>query len=117
MGFRLDRTYTLEFEGDMAGAEVKLRSTSVATVMRIRSLSDPEELAGLLAEHVIAWNLDDKKGAPLPVTVEAILGDLEEVVLAAIVREWYKAATGATAPLDASTTAEAMALEETLAGV
>lgn len=104
MGFRLNRTYVLHFEGAMAGAEIKLRSTSVATVMRLRQSTDVPEIVGMLAEHVVEWNLEDEKGEPLPITADAILNDLEESVVAAIVREWFKAAVGVTAPLDGPST-------------
>lgn len=102
MGFRLDRTYVLQFEGAMAGAEVKIRSTSIATMMRIRQVQELSELAGLLADHLVEWNLEDEKGEPLPTTADAIMSNLEGVVLGRIAREWYRAASGVTAPLDPS---------------
>lgn len=107
MGFRLDRTYVLAFEGAMTGAHVKLRATPVGVALELRgdednSLSLPRA-AELLAEYVQEWNLDGPDGQPLPVTPEAILGDLEEVVVAKIMVEWYKAARGVTTPLDPPT--------------
>ena len=102
MGFRLDRTYVLEFEGAMEGAYVKLRATPIGVVMKIRNggWDTFAELAGLLAEYVQEWNLDGSDGAPLPITAEAILNDLEQVVFIKIISEWSKAAAGITAPLD-----------------
>src|SRR4051812_12567991 len=110
MGFRLNRTYSLEFEGAMEGAVVKLRSTTAGKVIEMRA-ADAAGLAALLADHVLEWNLEDTDGQPLPVTAEAILGGMEEVVLAAIIREWYKAATGVTAPLDGPSTDSGPSLE------
>jgi hypothetical protein len=104
MGFRLNRTYVLHFEGAMAGAEIKLRSTNVATVMKLRESNDVAEIVGMLADHVVEWNLEDEKGEPLPFTADAILHELEESMVAAIVREWFKAAIGVTAPLDGPST-------------
>lgn len=99
MGYRLNRSYVLKFEGEMEGAEVRLRSTNIATVLKMRETTDTNELVGMLVEHVVDWNLDDEKGEPLPVTVDAVLNGLEEVVVAEILLEWFKAATGVTAPL------------------
>lgn len=100
MGFRLDRTYVLEFEGAMEGAYVKLRATPVGVALELRSSVPIERAAELLADYIIEWNFDDSDGNPLPVTKEALINDLEEVVFAALIKEWYKAAVGVTAPLD-----------------
>lgn len=102
MGFRLDRSYVLEFEGAMEGAYVKLRATPLGVVMRLRDggWSTIVELADLLAEYVIEWNLDDRDDKPLPITGPAIVAELEQPVLVKIVTEWAKAAAGITAPLD-----------------
>jgi hypothetical protein len=104
MGFRLDRTYVLEFEGAMEGAYVKLKSTPVGVALEMRGgQTDAVGLnraAELLAEYVQEWNLNGSDGKALPITAEAILADLELVVIGKIMVEWYKAAVGVTAPLD-----------------
>lgn len=101
MGFRLDRTYTLEFEGAMAGAYVKIKATPVGVTMELRAAGMEKDRAiELLAQYVEEWNLDGPDGKPLPITADAIKNGLEEVVVAAILVEWYKAAVGVTAPLD-----------------
>lgn len=102
MGFRLNRTYVLEFEGAMEGAYVKLKATPVGVAMALRSGSsaDGDEVLQLLAQYVAEWNLEDENGEPLPITAEAIRANLEAPVIAKIVGEWYKAAIGVTAPLD-----------------
>jgi len=101
MGFRLNRSYTLLFEGSvLEGLEINIRATSVATVMEIREhFDDPKLLADLLAQHVTHWNWEDEDGLAVPVAAESFLA-LEEPVMAAIIKEWYRAATGVTAPLD-----------------
>lgn len=104
MGFRLNRTYVLKFSGDMDGAEVKIRSTSTETALEMRTTKDVPRMAALLADHVTEWNLDGPDGKPLPIEAGAILADLEEVVLAEIMKQWYKAAVGITAPLDDGST-------------
>ncbi len=102
MGFRLDRTYVLEFEGAMEGAYVKLRATPVGVVMKLRGgdWDTIGELAGLLADYVVEWNLEDADGEPLALDADTIMNELEQVVLVKIVTAWAKAAAGITAPLD-----------------
>lgn len=102
MGFRLDRTYVLQFEGAMEGAYIKLRATPIGTVMKLRGTDSASntELVELLADYVLDWNFEDVDGEPLPVTAEAMLAELEQVVIVKIITEWYKAAVGVTAPLD-----------------
>lgn len=105
MGFRLNRTYKLIFKGDMEGAEVKIRSTSVSSVLALREMTDDTRaMVELLATHVTEWNLERADGTPLPIEADAIMDELEEVVLAEILLQWYRAATGVTAPLDDGST-------------
>lgn len=107
MGFRLDRTYALRWDdGDLAGLEVDIRSTSVENAMFLRDAGlneSSKDLAKLLAEHVKRWNYEDEAGNPLPVAPESFLS-LEVVVMVAITRAWYRAATGVTTPLDEGST-------------
>lgn len=102
MGFRLNRTYVLAFEGAMEGAYVKLKATPIGVALELRSssASEGDEVLALLAEYVTEWNLEDEAGQPLPMTTEAIKANLEVPVVAKIIGEWYKAAVGVTAPLD-----------------
>ncbi len=108
MGFRLNRTYVLDFSGTaLDGLVVKMAATSVATAAEIRSTGEAPALADLIAANMVEWNYEDADGNPVPVEGAAIAAELEEAVLAAIAREWYKAAVGVTAPLDdASTSGE-----------
>lgn len=94
MGFSLNRTYELRWEdGDLAGLEIDIRSTSIGTQARMGD-SDAPELAQILAEHIIRWNWDDVKP-----TAEGLLS-LEQAVFTEICRQWWRAARGVTAPLD-----------------
>ncbi len=105
MGFRLNRTYVLDFAGTaLDGLEVKIGATSVATSSAIRDSQSATDLCALLAENMLEWNYADATGEVVPITAEAIGANLEESVLAKICREWYKAAVGVTAPLDESST-------------
>ena len=100
MGFRLDRTYVLEFEGNMAGAYVKLKSTPVGVALKLRAGIKVVEAIDLLTEYLLDWNLEDADGKTVPFTVEAIMAEVEEVVIAKILVEWCRASVGITAPLD-----------------
>ncbi len=118
MGFRLDRTYALRWDAgtDLAGLEVDMRSTSVATLTEIKGLrvsQDEARIAEILIGHVKRWNLEDEAGNPLPVTLESLLAQ-EPVLLAAIAREWYLAAAGVSAPLDLGSTSSDSSAEESL---
>lgn len=112
MGFRLNRTYVLDFDGTaLAGLVVKLRSTPVSAALDVAAADTDAALAGLLAEYVTEWNYEDPDGAPVPLTVEGILSNLERPVLQRICKEWYKAAVGVTAPLDGPSTSTAPSVE------
>ena len=101
MGFKLGRVYVLEFEGvpAMEGAIVKLRSPSIDTLDSLTSMKNAEVWA-VMADHVIEWNLEDADGNPIPVTVDGITQNMEPQVPTLILRHWYRAARGVTAPLE-----------------
>lgn len=100
MGFKLGRSYDLRFTGAMTGAEVSIRSTPVEVMLRLAGDITFAESAELLAEYVTDWNLDGLDDQPLKVTTADIMANMEAAVLEKVVREWYKAARGVTAPLD-----------------
>jgi|SRR6188508_330762 len=101
MGFKLGRVYVLEFEGvpAMEGAIVKLRSPSIDTLDSLTSMKNAE-VWKVMADHVIEWNLEDADGNPIPVTVDGITQNMEPQVPTLILRHWYRAARGVTAPLE-----------------
>lgn len=109
MGFKLERTYALRWDGDLAGLEVDIRGTSVAVMQEIRGLRVSAEgtevlrLAEILAAHIKRWNFEGDDGETLPITAESILAQ-EASVVSAIGREWYLAAAGVSAPLDLKST-------------
>lgn len=105
MGFRLNRTYKLKFAGDMEGAEVAIRATPISTVLALREITDDTRaMVEHLVQYVTEWNLDGPDGKPLPLETDAILDGLEEAVLAEILLQWYRAATGISSPLDDGST-------------
>lgn len=101
MGFRLGRTYVLEFgQGTyLEGAEIRLRSTPIGVTLQLEGMT-PTEAIPLLVVYLESWNLEDSAGNPLPMTEEAIKHNIEKPVLNEIARQWYRAATGISAPLD-----------------
>jgi hypothetical protein len=103
MGFRLSRVYALRFEGALEGLEVDIKATSVGTVLEMRGAENDRAMAELLAAHILRWNYENEAGEPLEPTVDNLLA-LEAVVFARIVREWHRAASGVTSPLDPPST-------------
>ncbi len=84
---------------------MKIRSTSTATMLALREMTeDTKAMVKLLADHVVEWNLETAAGEPLPITADFIMEELEEPVIAEILLQWYRAATGITAPLDDGST-------------
>ena len=100
MGFKLGRIYVLEFEGTgLEGAVVKLRSPSIDLIDTLLELERDEAYAAMI-EHVTEWNLEAADGTPLPLTLAALKAEAEPGVPMLILKEWYRAARGVTAPLD-----------------
>lgn len=101
MGFRLGRTYVLDFgQGTyLEGAEVRIRSTSIGVTFQLEELRYSEAIP-LLVEHLEGWNLEDSAGNSIPMTEEGIRQHVEKPVLVEILKQWYRAASGVSAPLD-----------------
>lgn len=100
MGYRVGRVYVLEFVGTgMEGAVIKVASPSIDTIEAIPDMKD-EQLHKTFFEHLREWNLEARDGSSLHMTVHAARAEMEPEELKLIVREWYRAARGVTAPLD-----------------
>ena len=101
MGFEVGRTFALDFgkegETDAYGAEVTVRSMSLATWLEW-SACDVEREAELLADHVVSWNLE-RGGKPVPKTKDGVLS-LDPPLMQIIAVEWAKATRGLSAPFD-----------------
>jgi hypothetical protein len=120
MGFKAKKKlYRLTFadDTDMAGLEITMASVSMATLLRMQDLSDrgPELANDMTAFHesvsiftgaMLSWNLEDDEDRPVPVTVEAVLDQDPEFILA-IIAAWTKAISGVPDPLDAGSTSGA----------
>lgn len=111
--FFLNRSYDLEFTGALAGLEIKIKNTSVATLLEVEEtqIYSPE-MAALLAANVTGWNWGNGE-EPWPITAESFLA-LERPVLRAIVDAWHKAASGVSAPLDPPSKDGGSSVEESI---
>ena len=101
MGFKLGRTYVLQFEKGsyLDGAEIRLRSANIDTVLALEELKAHDALP-VFVDHVEEWNLEDRNGNPIPIEANALRKELELPVVNRLMRDWYKAAVGVAAPLD-----------------
>lgn len=111
MGFRLETHFKLFFEDEaFIGAEVTMGRMSMREAfefdrVRFRDTADLDEfekkcedLAKIVAEHLVSWNLEDKRGRPLPTTAAAILTSQDDL-LWSLVRAYVEAVTGVPGPL------------------
>lgn len=98
MGFRLGRTYILEFdkEHQLHGVEVRTRWASIETIESLDGKTFSDSLPVLL-DHVISWNLEDENGTPIPPDdMDAVKRAFEPSVRTELVSAWMRAAWGAT---------------------
>lgn len=134
MGFQEKETvYRLEFEGDaFEGLVVKVTAPPLGVVLDIRGamtqlaqdmIGKPEEdittedlaaataaESGLLdafTEHLVAWNVEDKAGAPIPADADG-LRKVSSTLGSHIIRTWWEFVNGdVKGPLgDSSTSGE-----------
>lgn len=88
MGFRkVPVIYTLTFEGEYEGLEVRMKSTSLGKMRQILNLLDSRDdddesmngtfelidsLIELLIEQAVSWNMEDEQGRPIEFTSESL---------------------------------------------
>lgn len=107
MGYKRNpKIYHLKWEdGDYAGLEVRVRSLSLGQLVASQSGNGYDGKEGLeanitlFAERLVDWNLEAEDGTPVPPTLDAIMGEEDDLILA-IVRRWMDAISGVSAPLD-----------------
>lgn len=103
MGFKVGRTFVLDFTGtELDGAEVTFRSCSIGDLQDLYAadgVAGPDGEAVKVARFLVKWNLEDQDGAPIPATAAGLLS-LEAPAYRLVVGEWMKATKGITAPLD-----------------
>lgn len=108
------RTFVLDFEDpSFNGLEVRTRSASLGTLMRMQELmgmalgdgehvTEREEFFYHLADSVlISWNLLDEQGVPVKISPES-LAEEEWPMIRQIARAWVRAVTSVAPPLSNS---------------
>ncbi len=102
MGYRkIPRIYDLEFDGDLEGLTVRIKSIKFGKIRRLLFLMDQEDkdvevmaqITDHLAEAIVSWTLQDEHGVAVEPSPEAI-DDLDFDEVMAIVNKWLDALTG-----------------------
>ena len=109
MGYVHNRKlYHLVFDGELAGLEVTVRSSSILVFKRIAALAgreyssppseeDIEAATGLykaFAAVLVEWNLEEPEGVPVPATLDAIESQELNFVMALVIA-WMDAVASA----------------------
>jgi hypothetical protein len=108
------KVYSLRWaEGhELHGLEVSLTGLSIARLAKIQDLSGvltgdagtaeklaaADELFGEAAQCLVAWNLEDRDGNPVPATREGIAGQDVTLVMG-LLQEWVQATASVDTPL------------------
>lgn len=129
MGYRKGRrVYCITYE-DHEGLEVRAHSAPVGFFSKVMSLAelDGKSSINLTAEdiksvddvfdgfvkHLIAWNLEDEDGAPVPCTREG-LDTLELPFALELIQGWMEGTMGVSAPLGDASSSGRPSLEASL---
>jgi hypothetical protein len=117
MGYRR-KTYSLKWEEGHAlhGLEVSLTGLSIGRMTKITALAasltsddapveeklaKADELFHLMAGCLVAWNLEDEQGEPVPASYEG-LADQDADLVAGIAFAWMETAVSVDTPLPES---------------
>lgn len=100
MGYvRKARIYRLVFdEGDMAGFECRLRSTSFESIISSTGIQYDVEV---LAEALVDWNLERADGTPVPVSLDSVRAQ-DPGFINAVMKAYSDAIFGVPGPLGES---------------
>lgn len=110
------KLYKLVFaqDTDMAGLEVTMSSVSMGALLRLQEMAGRadeiakdmaqfREIVAVFAGAMLGWNLDDDFDHPVPVTVDGILTQDPDFIMA-IIGEWIKAISAVPDPLGVGST-------------
>jgi len=103
---RIPTIYTLEFDGELEGLTVRMKSIKFGKVRQLVALMDDdnselesmEQIAVELADAIVSWDFEDEDGQPIPVS-KAAVDDLEFGEVMAITNKWLDQITGPTRDL------------------
>lgn len=122
MGYTPKRkTFHLDFAGtDFEGLTVSVRGLNTGQYLDLWEAKTEAEAGGetgrvlyLLAEQLLAWNIEDDLGQPVLPTLDGIKSQDLELNLA-IVNAWTTAMAGVPAPLEPSSSDGGPSLEASL---
>jgi hypothetical protein len=112
MGFVPPTTiYRLQFEGDYAGLEVRMRASKLRMAFDAQDLLDldpssmdaedvrrAKQIFEVIADHLVSWNVETEDGEQVPASIKGLL-DQEMPMVGRIFAEWQKAMVDVPAPL------------------
>jgi len=116
MGFRAPSTiFKLNFKGELEGLEVATKSVPTGDLMDLMRMAvslgsrgsdiKPEDMDAVnslfagFAKALLSWNLEDEEGEPIPATLEGIVGQEFNFVIA-IIMTWVEAVAGVNIDLE-----------------
>lgn len=102
-GYRkIPRIYTLKFDNEFEGLEVRLKSIKIGEMRRMLRLIDADEdnttevldgMVALISKGLVSWNLLEEDGSPTPATAEEV-DELDFDLLKTILDEWLDQVSG-----------------------
>jgi hypothetical protein len=110
VGYCRDKTYRLVFDGEFEGLSVRLNTIPIGAYQRIVYLLDYQpldhddavkadiETQRIFCDALIEWNLENKKGEPVPATLDGLRSHDKELI-EAMMRAWISAMVDIPAPL------------------
>jgi hypothetical protein len=103
------------------GLKVVLRKLKLGEWLEITGMGDNEEPTvrhvgdqlRRMADKLVSWNLEDEGGRPVPTTLEAVM-DQDRELMIAVLNAWLDGLTAVSAPLEASSTGGEPSLVESI---
>jgi hypothetical protein len=102
MGYRkVPRIYTLEFDGELTGLVVRIKSIKFGKIRRLIALMDEDgkdvelmnQINAFLVDAIVSWTLQDENGTDVEVSSESI-DELDFDEIMEIVNKWLDCMTG-----------------------
>lgn len=128
MGYQRPTLKLIFADEEMEGLEVRARRLSVEELLHIFGMADAEHLASnptaerveradqllaALAATLLSWNLEDRDGVPVPLTVEG-LRTQDMPLIVAVRSALLDASTGVSRPLPPASPDGEPSLEESI---
>ena len=113
------KTYTLDFVGtDHDGLVVTMEPLSVGEILEVQAGQSSKAVAdnpvfATFARRLVSWNLARPDGSDVPATIEGVLEQGADLLMA-IIGAWANAIAGVSDPLDRRSTSGSQSLEDTI---